>query len=250
MEMTTRRYLVTGGAGVNLRTCPSSSYPTATPVQNVPKGEKLDVITDWTAVNTVGSETTYLPVLMDGKVYYCTKALVQPYDAGAYVLETAQSMGNDMVKNGYHYRTNGETMAATFAASKTSGKKGCTCTRYVSWVLQQAGHLKSGKLIGHDLSGKEYLVDCMVIPSGKKCTDLVKNKIIQPGDVLVSALKTAGGNMCCIFASYDGPTWYEAGGPFHGLNCAKSSNDYIKIGPMKVGYNATHPKVEYIIRPL
>ena len=248
--MTTTRYIVIGGAGVNMRTYPSSSYPTAAPVKNLPKGTKLDVIADWTAVNTVGSETVYLPVLADGKVYYCTKELVEPYDASAHVLEVAKSIGDYMVKNGYRYRYNGEAMSSTFAKSKSEGRKGCTCTRYVSWVLQQAGHLKNGKLIGHDLSGKEYLVDCKVIKAGKSMKSLLAAGTLKPGDIIVSDKNTCGYNACCIVADTKTPKFYEAGGPFKGTSTVKSAPyKYTAIGPIKVNYDATLPKVEYIIRP-
>ncbi len=247
--MTTKTYIVTNAAGANLRTCPSTTYPTSTSVKTLSQGALVQVICDWTATNSVGSTTLYYPVLVDDEVLYCSAALLSS-GSGEAVLETAKDMGDYMVANSYRYRTDGETMATTFAASKTSGKKGCTCTRFVSWVLQDSGHMKSGKILGHDMSGQEYLQNCLVLESGKSAADLLADEELLPGDVLVSAKATAGGNMCGLFAGYDGPTWYEAGGPFYGTNCEKSTNVYIKIGPLKVNYDATHPKVEYIIRPL
>ena len=246
---TTKTYIVTGSAGANLRAFPSTSYPNPYPLRTAKQGERLKVIMDWTAVNTVGSETTYLPV-EDEVIAYVSAALLEPYDAGAHVLEVAKSIGDEMVERGYRYRYNGEAMAATFAASKSTGKKGCTCTRYVSWVLQQAGHLKSGKQIGHDLSGKEYLVDCKVIKAGKSMKSLLAAGTLKPGDIIVSNKNTCGYNACCIVADVSTPKFYEAGGPFKGTNTVKNAPyQYTAIGPIKVNYDATHPKVEYIIRP-
>lgn len=198
----------------------------------------------------VGSTTQYLPALLNGKVLYVSAKLVEPYDPGKAVLDTAKAMADYMVAKGYHYRASGGNHGRHLRRLQNQGLKGCTCTRFVSWVLQASGHLKSGKLLGHNMSGKEYLVNCQILKLGKSAKSLLDIKALMPGDVLVSAKATAGANACCIFAGYDGPTWYEAGGPFHGTNCAKASNLYINIGPLKVSYDATHPKVEYIIRPM
>lgn len=78
----TKTYEVIGAAGANLRKNPSSGYPRE-PAAHLNRGEQVQVITDWSAVNTVGSSTTYLPVLYKGDVLYCSKAVLGPCNLAA-----------------------------------------------------------------------------------------------------------------------------------------------------------------------
>ncbi len=85
--MTSKTYVVTNAAGANLRQCPSTTYPTSTPVQTLACGDTVEVITDWEMLNSVGSETTYYPVLVDGAVLYCSAALLAEADGEDEVTE-------------------------------------------------------------------------------------------------------------------------------------------------------------------
>jgi hypothetical protein len=62
--MKTSIYIVTGKEGANLWVLPSSLSEKVLCVAN---GEKVQVVTDFSAVNTVGEKTTYLSVEKDGQ---------------------------------------------------------------------------------------------------------------------------------------------------------------------------------------
>lgn len=73
--MTTKTYEITNPSGANLRRNPSTSYP-AEAAAHLEQGTQIAVIQDWTAENTVGSATRYVPVLHKDEVLYCAAKLL------------------------------------------------------------------------------------------------------------------------------------------------------------------------------
>ena len=109
------------------------------------------------------------------------------------IVARAKEIADYMVKHKWHYKGDGYTAKSTFAATKKLDKPGSSCAHFVSWVLQDVGLLKSGKVLSHTKAGygtgaksivnADQLVSCTVTYPNKKITDC-KAKL-QPGDVLV-----------------------------------------------------------------
>ena len=109
------------------------------------------------------------------------------------IVARAKEIADYMVKHKWHYKGDGYTAKSTFAATKKLDKPGSSCAHFVSWVLQDVGLLKSGKVLSHTKAGygtgaksivnADQLVSCAVTYPNKKITDCKAN--LQPGDVLV-----------------------------------------------------------------
>lgn len=152
-------------------------------------------------------------LVVDGIVGEKTNgALIQ-----AAIIASGKSIGNYMVAHKWHYKDGTYKAAATFAATKEQKKPGSSCAHFVSWVLQDVGLLKPGKLISHkagEVTGGENLIDCQIVKAGK-----LWNKLeLQAGDICVWDSNIA------IYAG-DGK-WFDAGGPFS-QNC--KNGQYIKL---------------------
>ena len=72
-QMITRKRTVANSAGANLRELPSGESAVAATVK---QGAELAVVEDWTATNTVGSETRYACVNYAGKWLWCVERLL------------------------------------------------------------------------------------------------------------------------------------------------------------------------------
>lgn len=107
------------------------------------------------------------------------------------IIARAESLASYLVQNKWHYKGNGYTAKATFAATKKLSKPGCSCAHYVSWVLQDVGLLPSGKVLSHSKAG--YGTGAKSIVNADKligCAVTYPNKPIgscglQAGDVIV-----------------------------------------------------------------
>jgi len=98
-----------------------------------------------------------------------------------------------LVKNKWRYKGNGYTAKSTFAATKKLDKPGCSCAHFVSWVLQDVGLLKPGKVLSHTKAGygtgaksivnADKLIGCTVSYPNERIAEY-KTKL-NPGDVLV-----------------------------------------------------------------
>ena len=109
------------------------------------------------------------------------------------IVTRAKEIAAYMVKNKWRYKGSGYAAKSTFAATKKLDKPGSSCAHFVSWVLQDVGLLKSGKVLSHTKAGygtgaksivnADQLIDCAVTYPNKKITEY-KDKL-QPGDVLV-----------------------------------------------------------------
>lgn len=126
---------------------------------------------------------------MDGICGPKTKAKLVQDAVTAY----AEELAAYLVKNKWHYKGSGYTAKSTFEATEKLRKPGCTCAHFVSWVLQDVGLLKSGKILSHTKAGygigaksivnADKLIDCDVTYPNAKLTDCAKK--LHPGDVLV-----------------------------------------------------------------
>ena len=72
-QMITRKRTVANSAGANLRELPSGESAVAATVK---QGAELAVVEDWTATNTVGSDTRYVCVNYAGKWLWCAERLL------------------------------------------------------------------------------------------------------------------------------------------------------------------------------
>lgn len=149
--MKTKTYIITSASGANLRQQPSGSYPNKEPVAHLGYLEPVEVIPDWVAVNSVGTETRYLPVLYKGAVRYVSAALV-----GRLLHEERAKLASHYVYQriyelkALHKEASGVVSLATLEECRR-----ISCNRAASIVLQMAGVLSVGKLIGHtDSDGK------------------------------------------------------------------------------------------------
>ena len=109
------------------------------------------------------------------------------------IVARAKEIADYMVKHKWHYKGDGYTAKSTFAATKKLDKPGCSCAHFVSWVLQDVGLLKPGKVLSHTKAGygtgaksivnADQLIGCTVSYPNQKLANY-KDKL-QPGDVLV-----------------------------------------------------------------
>lgn len=145
--MTTKTYIVTNQAGANLRQNPSTTYPSKTPAGSKGYLDEVQVIPDWTATNSVGSETKYLPVLVDGKVLYCSAALLKQLSNLERAALAAPLVYDKIVELGCVHQSGATSYAEIISQKRT------TCAVSASAVLQIAGCLPVGKLISHTAAG-------------------------------------------------------------------------------------------------
>ena len=153
------------------------------------------------------------------------------------ILARAAKLGNYLVKHKWHYQDKTYRAKSTFAETKKLKYPGATCAHYVSWVLQDVGLLKEGRIISHDkgkVTGTSNLIGCQVIKVGRKTWDKLSD--LRAGDVCVWDSNLA------IYAG-DGK-WYDAGGPFQ-ANSLKGQ--YVNIGPIAPHYDRTKP-ICYIVK--
>lgn len=210
--MTTKAYIVTNQAGANLRQCPSTTYPSKTPVGSKGYLDEVQVIPDWTATNSVGSETKYLPVLVDGKVLYCSAALLGEMPQAERLLAYAKAYAATMEAQKWQYQSGAANTYPTWAKAKAAKRSGCAA--FVSWCLQAVGALASGKIVSHSaagagtgakaVTGAGNLIGCTVTYPNKTYADYKAS--LRAGDVCV------WDSNCAIYAG--GGKWYDAGGPF------------------------------------
>ena len=109
------------------------------------------------------------------------------------IVTRAKEIAAYMVKNKWRYKGDDYTAKSTFAATKKLDKPDSSCAHFVSWVIQDVGLLKSGKVLSHtkaaygtgakSIVNADQLIDCAVTYPNKKITEY-KDKL-QTGDVLV-----------------------------------------------------------------
>ena len=109
------------------------------------------------------------------------------------IVARAKEIAEYMVKHKWRYKGDGYTAKSTFAATKKLDKPGCSCAHFVSWVLQDVGLLKPGKVLSHSKAGygtgaksivnADQLIGCTVTYPNERIADC-KGKL-KPGDVLV-----------------------------------------------------------------
>lgn len=109
------------------------------------------------------------------------------------IVARAKEIAEYMVKHKWRYKGGGYVAKSTFAATKKLDKPGSSCAHFVSWVLQDVGLLKLGKVLSHSKAGygtgaksivnADQLIGCTVSYPNQKLANY-KDKL-QPGDVLV-----------------------------------------------------------------
>ena len=109
------------------------------------------------------------------------------------IVARAKEIAEYMVKHKWRYKGGGYVAKSTYAATKKLDKPGCSCAHFVSWVLQDVGLLKPGKVLSHSKAGygtgaksivnADQLIGCTVTYPNERIADY-KGKL-KPGDVLV-----------------------------------------------------------------
>lgn len=109
------------------------------------------------------------------------------------VVSRALELAAYLVKHKWHHKGNGYTAKSTFETTQRLDKPGCSCAHFVSWVLQDVGLLKTGKVISHSKAGygmgkkaivnADQLMGCVVRYPNVKIADYREH--LRPGDVLV-----------------------------------------------------------------
>lgn len=107
------------------------------------------------------------------------------------IIARAGGYADYLVRHKWHYKGNGYTAKATFAATRKLDKPGCSCAHFVSWVLQDVGLLREGAILSHSKAGygigaksivnANKRIDCDVTYPNKK----ISSCALQPGDVIV-----------------------------------------------------------------
>ena len=222
-----KKYIVTSATYAHRRTLPSSAHGDV--VGSVQPGDIVEAIDKLAAINTDGGQnTTYLcirPLGLSTFSWVIADALAEYVDRAADLVAIAQKRGSDLVKNRKKY---GDEKCGTF----------------VSKCLWDAGLLTRGKYVCHtaagagtgkkSVTGTEHLKNCSV-----RCPNRAWDKCgLLPGDVCVWDSNIA------IYAGNG--KWYDAGGPFVGVNVGKSN--VFTTFPSSPNYDRKH-NVLCVIRP-
>lgn len=109
------------------------------------------------------------------------------------ILKDAKDYGKYLVKHDWHYKNRKYKAKSTFATTKKCKYPGSSCAHFVSWILQDAGLLKNGKILTHTpagygigpkaIKGAGNLIRCEIFyPNAniKKCVYKLKE-----GDIIV-----------------------------------------------------------------
>lgn len=244
----TKQYIVTGGNGANLRAQPSTSAGNV--IAHVDHGEKVEVVSDITATNSVGTSTKYLYVLHNHEYLWCSAALLTPATEHTSHLSKAGAA----VKKVYGMIYNRCCRHASGANSYDTmyKKKVATCAVSASAVLQEAGCLPVGKVISHTsavksdilrkkntldkaATGMSHLIEgtCDVVRAGK-CYAQLPAKYQKAGMVYIqdSNVCVSGGNGVIYSCNQSGKRYGKGGAAIRRTN----------------GYPFTSP-ILYVIAP-
>lgn len=148
--MNTKNQIVIGTSGANIRTHPSCEKGKI--IKFLPYGTEITVISDWTAINTAGGESTiYLPMLFSNDICYISAKLVGKKStrleiSAASAKNAYETIERIQAKHGSGAKTLDEIVA----------KKITSCSSSASIPLQDAGCLPVGMLISHTTSDGQY----------------------------------------------------------------------------------------------
>ena len=209
--MTRKTYIVTGKEGANLRVLPSSL---SEKFGHLEHGETVQVVEDFTAVNTVGEKTTYLCVEKDGKFLWTAagnltvekppvdtdKPVSTPVPATSTTAPAASTQpatstpvstkkvnyltrAADAAKKVYplsigkvHSGSDAGKVVSLVALKKHHS---LSCNRMMSITLQEAGLLEKGQIVSHTkkAKGKKTIADAVKnVKALKHCKVIWVNK--------------------------------------------------------------------------
>lgn len=209
--MTRKTYIVTGKEGANLRVLPSSLSQLEAHLET---GAAVLVVTDFSAVNTVGEKTTYLCVEHEGKYLWTAagnltvekppvdtdKPVSTPAPATstpAPAASTQPAAPTPITTKKVNYLTRAADAAkkvyplsigkvhsgsdAGKVVSLSSLKKhhSLSCNRMMSITLQEAGLLEKGQIVSHTkkAKGKKTIADAVKnVKALKHCKVIWVNK--------------------------------------------------------------------------
>ena len=196
--MKTQNYIVTGKEGANLRVLPSSLSQLEAHLET---GAAVLVVTDFSAVNTVGEKTTYLCVEHKGKYLWTAAGNLTvekpPVDTDKPVSTPAPATSTPITTKKVNYLTRAADAAkkvyplsigkvhsgsdAGKVVSLSSLKKhhSLSCNRMMSITLQEAGLLEKGQIVSHTkkAKGKKTIADAVKnVKALKHCKVIWVNK--------------------------------------------------------------------------
>ena len=205
--MKTRNYIVTGKEGANLRVLPSSL---SEKLGHLEHGETVQVVEDFSAVNTVGEKTTYLCVEKDGKFLWTvagnltvkkdktaptastpapksTGEKATPAPAAPTPITTKKvnylTRAADAAKKVYPLSIgkvhSGSDAGKVVSLSSLKKHHSLSCNRMMSITLQEAGLLEKGQIVSHTkkAKGKKTIADAVKnVKALKHCKVIWVNK--------------------------------------------------------------------------
>ena len=193
--MTRKTYIVTGKEGANLRVLPSSL---SEKFGHLEHGETVQVVEDFTAVNTVGEKTTYLCVEHKGKYLWtvagnltvekttpATAASTQPTASTPITTKKVNYLTRaaDAAKKVYPLSIgkvhSGSDAGKVVSLSSLKKHHSLSCNRMMSITLQEAGLLEKGQIVSHTkkAKGKKTIADAVKnVKALKHCKVIWVNK--------------------------------------------------------------------------
>lgn len=186
--MTTKTYTVTGKSGVNLRALPSGKSEIIT---MLPKGADCAVVTDFTASNSAGGETTkYLCIKHGGKYLWAAEQnLTKKRKNYQNALYNAAVETYPKCIGCVH---GGKNVGKVVSLATERKYKANSCNRQASIAMQEAGLLPVGCIVAHTpkRDGKKCIKDAVTgLENLKHCKALWVNK---PYHKLHEELKSPG----------------------------------------------------------
>jgi hypothetical protein len=229
-KMTRKTYIVTGKEGANLRVLPSSLSEN---VGHLEKGTNVQVVEDFTAVNTVGGKTTYLCVEKDGKYLWAAVGNLTAVEKTAEKATpttqkaTAEKATPTTQKVNYLSRAaeaakkvyplcigkvhSGSDASKVVSLASLKTHHSLSCNRMMSITLQEAGLLEKGQVVSHTkkAKGKKTISDAVKnVKALKHCKVIWVNKLYRdlPAEYKKAGVAYIQNSNACISAG-NGRIW-------------------------------------------
>lgn len=179
--MKTKTYIVTGKDGTDLRVLPSASSDL---VRHLECGDKAEVITEFSAVNTADRSTPYNCIECDGHFLWAAAGDLSVEEENVNYLSRVAEKARAVYPLCIGKIHSGSDVAKVNSLKTLKAHKSLSCNRMASIAMQEAGLLDKGVVVGHTKkrSGKKTIDDavsnwkklqhCKAVWVNKKYADL------------------------------------------------------------------------------